>query len=191
MKKFVALLLAAMMLLGCASALAESTLVGTTSLPFNLEVPEMDGLNLEYEEYEGIGFVYYTATNDEDEIEGTFYLITLANSDDTLLEGADLKDATDDQIEQLYEVIATADGDYTYEVRDLDDDVKVIIIVDQTLLDAVQVITIKDGVFVNVSAYNADLSAVNDEVIENCVKLMDALKFVEKEAPEATTTPAA
>lgn len=191
MKKFVALLLAAMMLLGCASALAESTLVGTTSLPFNLEVPEMDGLNLEYEEYEGIGFVYYTATNDEDEIEGTFYLITLANSDDTLLEGADLKDATEDQINQLYEVIATADGDYTYEVRDLDDDVKVMIIVDKTLLDAVQVITIKDGVFVNVSAYNADMSAVDDEVIENCVKLMDALKFVEKEAPEATTTPAA
>ncbi len=196
MKKFIALLMAAMMLLGCASALAEdaatTTLIGTVGLPFNVEVPEIEGTTVSYEEYEGTVYVTFGQYDDETGIvNGPTYFLTMSASDETLLKGANLSDATDEQIEELFQTIATEDGDYTYKVRDLDDGIRILYIVDNTLFDAAQVVTIKDGVFVNVQTWNVDFAPITDEMVENCIKLMDALKFVEKEAPATTDAPAA
>ncbi|MDO4837134.1 MAG: hypothetical protein Q4B32_01950 [Clostridia bacterium] len=194
MKKFIALLMAAMMLLGCASALAEdaaTTLIGTTGLPFNVEVPEVEGTTVSYEEYEGTVYVTFGQYDENGIVNGPTYFLTMSASDETLLDGANLSDATDEQIEELFQAIATEDGDYTYKVRDLDDGIRILYIVDNTLFDAAQVVTIKDGVFVNVQTWNVDFSPITDEMVENCIKLMDALKFVEKEAPATTDAPAA
>ncbi len=194
MKKFIALLMAAMMLLGCASALAEdaaTTLIGTTALPFNVEVPEVEGTTVSYEEYEGVVYVTFGQYDENGIVNGPTYLLTMAASDESLLAGANLSEATDEQIQELFETIATEDGDYTYKIQDLDDGIRVLYIIDATLRDAAQVVTIKDGVFVNVQTWNADFSPITDEMAENCIKLVDALKFVEKETPAATDTPAA
>lgn len=187
MKKLTSLLLAVMMLLCSVAALADETaddtLVITTDLPIDVQIPNPENANVDYYEYENVGYIVYSV-GDAEAATTLKYFVTLAMSDDTLLNGKDLADATDDEIKELFEVATSpAEGEenpYTYEVVTFDDGTKALNIVDESQRDSAWVLTVKNGVFVQVFAWYDDLTALSDAEIQDAVNLMDALTFITK-----------
>ena len=199
MKKLTALLLAMMMMLCSVAALADETasdearepLVISTDLPIDIQVPNPENANVDYYESDGTGYIIYSVGDAEDTTTLQYY-VTIAMSDETMLSGKDLADATDEEIEELFKT-ATAyeEGEeqpYTYTVVTFDDGTKALNIIDETQRDSAWVLTVKNGVFVQVFAWYYDMTALSDSEIQDAVKLMDDLQFFVKD--ETTTTAA-
>lgn len=190
MKKFFALLLAAAMTFACAGALAATDVVIDTGLPeFDVHFTSDEDIEVSSVVADGYCAVAFGDPDYEDP-NAMIWLATITISDDTIFEGKDLKDATDEELQRLFDGLVVADADgvnpYTYEVKDLDDGVRALSIVNQDTHEEAWAFTVQQGVLVQVIGFYVDNRAVTDEDIEKAVQLMDAFQFVPVESAEQT-----
>ena len=190
MKKFFALLLAAVMTFACAGALAATDVVIDTGLPeFDVHFTSDEDIEVNSMAADGYCAVVFGDLDYEDP-NAMIWMASITVSDDTAFEGKDLKDATDEQLQQLFDELVVADADgmnpYTYEVKDLDDGIRALSIINQDTHEEAWVFTVQQGVLVQVFGFYVDNRAVTDEDIEKAVQLMDAFQFVPADSAEQT-----
>ena len=190
MKKFFALLLAAAMTFACAGALAATDVVIDTGLPeFDVHFTSEEDIAVNSVAGDGYCAVVF-GDPDPDDPNAMIWMASISVTDDTAFEGKDLKDATDEQLQQIFDALVVADADgvnpYTYEVKDLDDGVRALSIVNQDTHEEAWAFTVKQGVLVQVIGFYVDNRAVTDEDIEKAVQLMDAFQFIPVESAEQT-----
>lgn len=181
-KKLFALLLAAVMAFACAGALAATDVVIDTGLP-EFDVRFTADMDIEVNSVAGDGYCLVAFGDYENDAPDNMrWLATITISDDTAFEGKDLSDATDEQLQQIFNALVVADeggeNPYTYEVIDMDDGVRALSIVNKDTHEEAWVFTVEQGVLVQVIGFYNDNRAVSDEDIANAAKLMDAFKFV-------------
>lgn len=187
MKKSIAVLLAALMTLAASCALAATDVTFDTGLPnFDVRFVSDNDVPVEAMAADGACVLLFGDVRSEDPDHLQLY-VTLATSEESAFDGTDLANATNEQIEGLFNYVTgslegESDGNYVYTTVALDDQVKALCIYDAVLRDQVQVVTLKDGVFVSAFASYPDFDAVTDEDIDYAVQLLDALQFVPKEA---------
>lgn len=187
MKKKIALLLCAAMLLVASCAMAATDVTFETGFDsFDVRFVSEDDVPVEAMASDGSLLLLFGDARDEDPNHLQFY-VTVAISEETVFDGADLADATPEQIDGVFRYATgalngEADGIYTYKTFDLDDGVRAISIVEEAARSQAWVLTIEDGVFVQAFASYPDLHEVTDEDIDKAIQLMDALQFVQKDA---------
>lgn len=186
MKKKIAFLLCAAMLLVASCAMAATDVTFETDFDnFDVRFVSEDDVPVEAMASDGALLLLFGDVSDDDPNHLQFYA-TVAISEETVFDGADLADATPEQIDGVFQYATgalngEADGIYTYKTFDLDDGVRAISIVEEAVRSQAWVLTIKDGVFVQAFASYSDLHEVTDEDVDKAIQLMDAFQFVQKD----------
>lgn len=187
-KKLFALLLAAVMAFACAGACAATDVVIDTGLP-QFDVHFTADMDIQVKSLSGDGYCLVSFGDvDQDAPDQMIWLATITVSEDTIFDGKNLSEATDEQLAQLFNVLVSAEegseNPYTYDVIDMDDGVRALSIVNKDTHEEAWVFTVEQGILVQVIGFYNDNRAVSDEDIANAAKLMDAFKFVPADTAE-------
>lgn len=188
-KKFaLALALAALLCLSCALAATDVTIdTGLPQFDVRFVFPDYD-VPVETETVDGACLILFGDARSEDPNQLQLFA-TITSSEETAFDGVTLDaETSDEQIKGLFDYCVgilggedDVENPYTYEVIDMDDGVRAIRIIDETLRDEIWLLTIRDGLFVETFGMYPDFHEVTDEDVTYATQLMDAIKFVEKE----------
>lgn len=188
-KKFaLALALAALLCFTCALAATDVTIdTGLPQFDVRFVFPDYD-VPVESECVDGACLILFGDARSEDPNQLQLFA-TISSSEETAFDGVTLDaETTDEQIKGLFDYCVgilggedDVENPYTYEVVDMDDGVRAIRIIDETLRDEIWLLTVRDGLFVETFGMYPDFHEVTDEDVTYATQLMDAIKFVEKE----------
>lgn len=188
MKKRFAILLAVAMTLCASYALAATDVTIDTGLPqFDLHFQTDMDIGVDSIAVDGACVIEFFDPNG-DNVHDLQLLATVSSSEDTSFDNKNLINGTEAQCEALFNyLVVSEEGDeqpYEYKIVDMDDGVRALSIINMVVRDEVWVLTIKDGLFVQVFGSYSDFHPISDEDEEYALKLLDSFKFVEKEPVE-------
>ncbi len=168
MKKYLAILLAACLLVMASSAFAEPVKLLETSDTFDLEVELPEGATVEQDIVNGelalIHILFADAAHPQ-------YTVVISYSE----EYGDkmMSDLNDEQLEALFATVAEELEKPSYEVRTLEDGIKMMIVHEDAASDYAYIITIYEGYFIQAYIAHDDYATLTEEEVNDLILLMD------------------
>ena len=173
MKKYLAIILAACLLFMASTAVAESVNLVETSDAFDLSVILPEGATIEQEIINGETSLIRVLFADDSHPQYTFVV-----SYSELHGGKLMSDLTDEEIEALFATVAEEMEKPSYEVRTLDDGIKVMIVNEESASDYAYIITIYEGYFIQGYIAHDDYLTLTDEEVNEAINVMDSMIFL-------------
>lgn len=174
MKKFIALLLAAMLLMGVTCAVAEKVEVAQATADFDVTMVIPEGYAMTEDRNNGN---LYINVMPEDEAAAGYY-ISIGYSEE--YDGDTLSELSDEEAEQISEILKesfanpsfeqtlTAEGTMVYVFRETEGE-----------SDWALAVTVYKGYFIAVQIEKADYSQLCDEDVQRAIDLLSDMHFVE------------
>ncbi len=183
MKKWMSIALVALMF--CAlPALAEPTQIQETSPFFDLSIELPAGMTMEQRV---VGDISQAAITSADKPNYTNMLVI---SFDDLMTGRDMADLNEAELEDVFGgSLGDADAaQASYTMKDLDDGVKVMII-NTPDSNVANVLTIKDGYFMQIFGMYNDDQPIAEADVNQAVQLLDDIKLTQIKDAQTVTAP--
>lgn len=178
MKKIITLVLSLCLLITSVSAFAESTPIANGSKEYNIVIELPEGFEITENEYLEDADLSAVIIDYPAAETANFYLMIAY---DELFGTSSLSDM-DAETEQAFFEYATAGFEApTYEMRSLDNDVRVMVLNEDGASDFAYVMTVYHGYFVFIYIAHEDYSTIGNDDIEKAVALVDAIAFEKAE----------
>jgi len=173
MKKYLAILLAMCLLVMSGAAFAEPEKLMETSDKFDLEVELPEGATIEQEIVNGELALIHILFADAAHPQYTVLISYSEEYGDKLM-----SDLNDEQIEALFITVAEELEKPSYEMRTLEDGIKMMIVQEDAASDYAYIITIYEGYFIQAYIAHDDYATLTQEEVNDLMLLMDNVRIL-------------
>lgn len=173
MKKYLAILLAACLLFITGAAFAQPLKLLEASDTFDIELVLPEGATIEQEMVNGEMALIHILFSDEAHPQYTLVISYSEIYDDKMM-----SDLTDEEIEALFATVAEELEKPAYEVRTLEDGIKMMIVNEDSASDYAYIITIYKGYFIQAYVAHDDYATLTNEEVDEAILLMDSMQIV-------------
>lgn len=168
MKKILAILLAACLLLMTGAALAQTVKLLEVSDTFDLEVDVPEGVTIEQDILEGQMSLIHVRFADPAHAQ---YTVLISFSEEHV--GRMMSELTDEEIDDLIGTIGSEMQNPSHEVKVLEDGIKMMVVQENEGSDYAYVLTIYDGYFIQMYIAHDDYATLTDEEVDAAITMMD------------------
>jgi hypothetical protein len=175
MKKIIAIIAAAAMLLASFAAAAEPQKITEAAMGFDISINLPEGAV--YTELTTSTELTVASIKLADETKPDYYL-SFASSEEYANEDY-MSDMTDEELEALYELCSADCDKPTKEIKKLDNGVTVMIVKDEDYSEMGNIFTIYRGYFIQITVIHMDYKDLTDEDMQTAIDLMAGLTLVE------------
>ena len=169
MKKAIALLLALALMAAAPLALAATVNLTENANSFDLTVDLPADAVVSVEGYDDVPYTFITYADPEKPL---IYISVAATEE---YEGVTVADLTADDVEHLFTVVSQDMDAPTYTVETTDGGITYLFVQDESETDSALMIILKDGYFIQLSAWNAGYDVLTQEDTDTATALLDTL----------------